>query len=86
MHQVARKQFDFRSSRDYYYTRSSDEKEQGTTMDRILMFVGIGVGGYAGWYAGDYFGFGLMGAFLLSTVGSFVGLYVAWRVVRDYLS
>ncbi len=71
---------------DYCFTRSSDEKEQGTTMDRILMFVGIGVGGYVGWYVGDYFGFGLMGAYLVSTAGSFVGLYVAWRVVRDYLS
>ena len=55
-------------------------------MNRLLMFIGIIVGGYVGWYVGDYFGFGLMGDFLVSTVGSMIGVYAAWRVMRDYLS
>jgi uncharacterized membrane protein YeaQ/YmgE (transglycosylase-associated protein family) len=55
-------------------------------MNRLLVFVGIIVGGYVGWYVGDYCGFGLMGDFVLSTLGSMVVVYVVWRVVRDYLS
>ncbi|NQT36963.1 MAG: hypothetical protein HQ581_05715 [Planctomycetes bacterium] len=54
-------------------------------MERLLMFIGIIVGGYAGWYLGDYCGFGLMGDFLLSSLGSAVGIYVAWRILRDFL-
>ena len=49
------------------------------------MFVGMSVGGYIGWWAGDSLGFGLMGTFLISSLGSLVGIYVAWRVLVDYL-
>ena len=38
-------------------------------MSRLLMFIGIIVGGYVGWYAADYLGFGLMGDFLVSSWG-----------------
>jgi len=55
-------------------------------VNRLLMFVGMTVGGYVGWWAGEYVGLGLMGAFLLSSVGSLVGIYAAWRVLTDYLS
>jgi hypothetical protein len=71
---------------DYCFAPGSDGEVQGTTMNRLLMFIGIVVGGYIGWYVGDYFGFGLMGDFLVSALGSIVGVYVAWRVMRDYLS
>lgn len=49
------------------------------------MFVGMTVGGYVGWWAGDCIGFGLMGTFLVSSLGSMVGIYVAWRVLTEYL-
>jgi hypothetical protein len=54
-------------------------------MNRLPMFVGMTVGGYIGWWVGDYLGFGLMGTFLISSLGSLVGIYVAWRLVRDFL-
>ena len=54
-------------------------------MTRLLMFIGMTVGGYLGWWAGECIGFGLMGAFLVSSLGSAVGIYVAWRFMRDYL-
>ena len=54
-------------------------------MTRLLMFVGMTVGGYIGWWAGDAMGFGLMGAFLVSGVGSLAGIYVAWWVLTNYL-
>lgn len=50
------------------------------------MFIGMIVGGYVGWWAGDYFDFGLMTTFLSSSLGSIAGIYVAWRIMRDYLS
>ena len=55
-------------------------------VNRLLLFVGMMVGSYVGWWAGDYIGFGLMGTFLVSSLGSLVGIYVAWRVLVDYLS
>ena len=55
-------------------------------VNRMLMFIGLTVGGYLGWWAGDAIGFGLMGTFLVSSLGSIVGIYVMWRVLVDYLS
>jgi uncharacterized protein YcfJ len=55
-------------------------------MNRLLMFIGMTVGGYAGWWLGECFGFGLMGAFVVSVVGSIAGIYVAWWVMTEYLS
>jgi hypothetical protein len=54
-------------------------------MTRLLMFVGMTVGGYVGWWAGDYVGFGLMGTFLVSSLGSLAGVYVTWRLIVNYL-
>jgi len=54
-------------------------------MTRLLMFLGITIGGYIGWLAGDYIGLGLMGKFMVSSLGSFAGIYVAWRVLTNYL-
>jgi hypothetical protein len=55
------------------------------TMYRLLMYIGMILGGYIGWWAGDYVGLGLMSTFLVSTFGSMAGLYLAWRITTDYL-
>ncbi len=54
-------------------------------MYRMMMFIGVTLGGWVGWWAGDYVGLELMGTFLVSNLGSFAGLYVAWRITVDYL-
>ena len=54
-------------------------------MIRLLMFIGMTVGGYVGWWVGDAIGFGLMWTFLVSTLGSLAGIYVVWKVLTDYL-
>jgi hypothetical protein len=54
-------------------------------MNRLLMFVGMTVGGYAGWWVGDLIGFGLMGTFMVSSLGSAAGIYVAWKLQTEYL-
>ncbi|MFZ1936486.1 MAG: hypothetical protein WCB27_15065 [Thermoguttaceae bacterium] len=53
-------------------------------MTRLLMFVGMTVGGYIGWWAGGAIGFGLMGTLMVSTIGSLIGVYVAWKVLANY--
>ena len=55
-------------------------------MNRLLIFVGMTLSGYVGWWAGDYLGFGLMGTFLVSSLGSMAGIYVIWRIMTDYLN
>ena len=53
-------------------------------MNKICIFVGMTVLGWIGWWIGSKLG--LMTAFVLSGVGSLIGVYVGWRINRDYLS
>jgi uncharacterized membrane protein len=69
------------------WPRSSSEApdlQDGSAMNRMLIFVGVILGGYVGWWAGDYLGLGLLATFLVSTIGSIAGLYLAWRIAREY--
>ena len=50
---------------------------------KLLIFVGVNIGGYVGWELGEHFG--LMAAFLISSVGSLLGIYLGWKVARAYL-
>ena len=52
-------------------------------MKRFLIFIGMTVGGWIGWLMGQRFG--IMTAFVLSTLGSLGGVIVAWRINRQYL-
>ena len=52
-------------------------------MGKLVSFIGMTVGGAIGWYAGIPIGF--MTAFVLSCVGTGVGLYVARRAAQQYL-
>jgi hypothetical protein len=50
-------------------------------MNKLLGWGGATVGGAIGWWAGDRVG--LLSAFLLSIVGTGVGLYVGrWTAIR----
>ena len=51
-------------------------------MNKVLGFIGATVGGGIGWWAGE--GVGFMTAFMLSMVGTGVGIYLAQRVARHY--
>jgi hypothetical protein len=51
-------------------------------MRKLMGFVGSTIGGYVGWWAGS--GMGFMTAFMLSMLGTGVGLYLAIRVAREY--
>lgn len=54
-------------------------------MTRLLLFVGMTPGCCIGWQAGDSIGLGLTVTFSVSSLGSAAGVYVAWRVGRNYL-
>ncbi len=53
-------------------------------MNKLCIFVGMTVLGWVGWWIGARIGF--MPAFLLSGIGSILGVYVGWRINRDYLN
>jgi hypothetical protein len=55
-------------------------------MSRFLIMVGMVGGGYVGWWAGEYVGFGLLATFAVSTVGSAVGVYIGWKIGEEFLS
>ena len=50
---------------------------------RLFGFIGATAGGTLGWWLGARIG--LFTAFVLSTVGTGIGLYVALRLAREYL-
>ena len=50
---------------------------------KLLIFVGVNLGGFAGWEAGAPFG--VMTAFLVSGLGSVIGVYAGWWTARRYL-
>jgi hypothetical protein len=52
-------------------------------MSKLCIFVGMTVLGWAGWWLGARAG--LIAGFLLSGVGSMLGVYLGWRFWRDYL-
>jgi hypothetical protein len=51
-------------------------------MVKLLGFVGATVGSYLGWWAGS--GVGIMTSFMLSMVGTGVGIYAGRRVGKHY--
>lgn len=51
-------------------------------MERLLGFLGLTLGGWIGWAAGEPVSLFL--AFLLSIVGTGAGLYLGRRVARDF--
>ena len=51
---------------------------------KLCIFIGVNVGGMVGWWLGEHVG--IMTAFLVSGVGSVLGVYGGWRVAREYLA
>jgi hypothetical protein len=51
-------------------------------MTKLCIFVGTTLGGYAGWAVGDGLGLGFGWAFVLSSIGSIVGVYAGWKLAR----
>lgn len=52
-------------------------------MGKLFSFVGATIGSYAGWYMGAKVGFTT--AFILSMVGTGIGMYFGHRIAKDYV-
>lgn len=50
---------------------------------KLIIFVSLNVFGALGWWLGE--SYGVMTSFLLSGVGSIVGVYLGWRLARRLL-
>ena len=51
-------------------------------MNKLCIFVGMTVLGAVGWWLGEPLG--VMPAWLFSGIGSVAGVYLGWRIARDY--
>jgi predicted MFS family arabinose efflux permease len=60
------------------------EPDEEVAMSKTLIFIGMAVGGWLGWWLGERFG--IMTAFILSTAGSIGGVVLAWWIGRRFLS
>ena len=56
----------------------------GSRMRKLCIMVAVCILSWVGWWLGEKVG--LMTAWVLSGVGSLAGVYVGWRIHRDYLS
>ena len=52
-------------------------------MRHVFILVVAAVTGWLGWWLGSFSGVSL--AFVLGAAGSFAGVYIGWRIKRDYL-
>ncbi len=53
-------------------------------MNRLLIFVGTLVFGYLFWFLGEAVGLEFFGCFLLSGVGSVIGVYAGWKAAQRF--
>jgi len=52
-------------------------------MSKLCIFLGMTILGWIGWWLGAKIG--IMTAFIVSSIGSLIGVYLGWRIARDYL-
>lgn len=53
-------------------------------MVKLCIFAGTVVVGYAGWFLGAALGLEFFGCFLLSGLGSMLGVWVGWKVAQKF--
>ena len=53
-------------------------------MIKLFIWIGVFVGGWAGWFLGDLIGFEFFGCFMISSIGSIAGVFIGWKIAADY--
>jgi uncharacterized membrane protein YfcA len=53
-------------------------------MNKLCILVGTTIGGYAFWVVADLLGWSFLACFLLSGVGSVVGVWAGWKVAQRF--
>ena len=51
-------------------------------LKKMCVFIATTIGGSLGWAAGEHWG--IMGSFMISMVGTGVGMYVGFKVAEKY--
>lgn len=51
-------------------------------MNKLCIFAGTTIMGYAGWFAGEFVGFDFLGCFIVSGLGSILGVWLGWKLSR----
>lgn len=51
-------------------------------MNKLCILVGTTVVGYAGWFLGEAVGLDFAWCFVLSGIGSIVGVWAGWKLAR----
>jgi len=51
---------------------------------KLCIFAGTTILSYAFWYLGELLGLEFFGCFLLSSVGSVLGVYAGWKVAQHF--
>jgi len=52
-------------------------------MKKLFMLICITIFSWIGWWIGAKIGF--MTGYIFSVIGGMVGIYIAWRINRDYM-
>jgi hypothetical protein len=53
-------------------------------VNKLCIFAGTTIFGYAFWYLGELLGFEFFGCFMLSSVGSIAGVWVGWKIAQHF--
>lgn len=53
-------------------------------VNKLCIFAGTTILGYAFWAAGEFLGLQFFGCFLLSGVGSIAGVWLGWKVAQHF--
>ncbi len=53
-------------------------------MNKLCIFVGMTVVGYVFWHLGGLLGFEFFGCFLLSGLGSILGVWLGWKIAEHF--
>lgn len=53
-------------------------------VNKLCIFAGMTIVGYAFWYLGVLLGFEFFGCFLLSGVGSVLGVWLGWKIAQHF--
>lgn len=55
-----------------------------SAMNKLCIFAGTTIAGYAGWFVGELFGLDFLGCFLLSGAGSIAGVWLGWKIAQRF--
>ncbi|HJP58456.1 MAG TPA: hypothetical protein VJ865_00585 [Gemmatimonadaceae bacterium] len=61
---------------------ATSDRSRPSGMGKLFSFIGATIGGYAGWFVGAKIG--MTTAFIVSMIGTGVGMYYGRRIAQNY--